>query len=65
MPGVFLGSMLWWTLPVLMVKNPRGLVPPAALYWIAAATGLVLLGTGVWIGAKAMLRVPGEAAAET
>jgi threonine/homoserine/homoserine lactone efflux protein len=53
--GVFLGSMLWWTTLVALVRAASRIVSMAWFRWLDLVTGLVLLGTGLWIGAGVLL----------
>ena len=50
--GVFLGSMLWWALLVTLVGGLREIVSATWLGSIDLATGLVLIATGLIIGAR-------------
>jgi len=50
--GVFLGSMMWWTILVALVSRGRGFLLPTALRWIDLATGVVLVAMGLWFMAK-------------
>lgn len=53
--GVFLGSLGWWALLVGAMRHARRLVTPQALRWLDLGTGLVLAGTGLWIGGRSLL----------
>jgi threonine/homoserine/homoserine lactone efflux protein len=59
--GVFLGSMLWWTTLVIMVRSARAILS-VSLRWIDLATGVVLVTTGSWIVATTLIRTYTECA---
>ena len=46
--GVFLGSALWWLSLVLLLSIARVAVTPVVMAWIDRASGLVLVGFGVY-----------------
>lgn len=42
--GVFVGSMLWWTLLTLFVSRSARVLTAATMAWIGRISGLVLIG---------------------
>jgi threonine/homoserine/homoserine lactone efflux protein len=53
--GVFLGSMIWWTALVSIVRSAREILS-VSRRWIDLATGVILVTTGLWIVATTLLR---------
>jgi len=52
--GVFLGSMLWWTILVTLVRRARPVLS-RSIRWVDLATGVVLVGTGSFIALRVAL----------
>jgi len=52
--GVFIGSMMWWTTLVTIVRKARPVVS-RSIRWIDLATGVVLVGTGSLIALRVAL----------
>jgi putative LysE/RhtB family amino acid efflux pump len=46
--GVFLGSMLWWTVLSGGVALARHRLPDAFAMWVSRLSGILLIGFGVW-----------------
>ena len=55
--GVFGGSIAWWLLLVGGVSASRKALPPQALRWIEAVSGVALLGFACWSLATGLARV--------
>jgi threonine/homoserine/homoserine lactone efflux protein len=49
--GVFLGSMLWWTTLVTLVRRARPVLS-RSIRWVDLAAGVVLVGTGSFIALR-------------
>ena len=52
--GVFIGSMMWWTTLVTLVRRARPVLS-RSIRWIDLTTGVVLLGTGSLIALRVAL----------
>jgi len=52
--GVFIGSMMWWTTLVTLVRRARPVLS-RSIRWVDLATGIVLLGTGSLIALRVAL----------
>jgi len=52
--GVFIGSMMWWTTLVTIVRKARPVLS-RSIRWIDLATGVVLVGTGSLIALRVAL----------
>jgi len=50
--GVFLGSMLWWSMLVALVRGTRHLLSPASMRLISLASAAWLLGAGLLLLAR-------------
>ncbi|MGP3696381.1 LysE family translocator [Rhodobacter sp. NSM] len=53
--GVFAGSMLWWLLLAGGVALAHRRLPPAFALWVSRASGMLMLGFGLWAIATALI----------
>ena len=52
--GVFLGSMLWWTVLSGGVALARHRLPENSAVWVSRAAGIVLIAFGLWAAGSAV-----------
>jgi putative LysE/RhtB family amino acid efflux pump len=52
--GVFIGSMLWWTVLSGGVALARHRLPENSAVWVSRASGIVLIAFGLWAAGSAV-----------